>query len=193
MVVNVVVRIADLDSLVRCYATQLALCWPAHVWYAVKRSTPVAADAKHRLHERLVDLEARLGPNPLARPPARILHEGWTIDHVVSAMLAPSAARRCLAEAPGEFHGVPVEAGASDRTVPFPGTYFVVTSEATYEGHGALKEVMSRGTTLVRHVRSFPDHPADSDGGGAPPHSPPGPLPEPRAARHPESPARGIV
>lgn len=152
MVVNVVVRLADLDSIVRCYAAQLTLCWPAHLWFAVRRSTPVSSEEKRRVHAHLVDLEARLGPSPFVHPPGAILHEAWTIDHVVAAMLAPGE-RRVFAEAGGEFHGVAVESGSSDRTVPFTGTYFLVTSDACHEGSGSFKDVVSKGTVLVRHAR----------------------------------------
>jgi hypothetical protein len=122
----------------------------------------VSAHDKARLHAALSDLVERIGTSPRVRPPLALLREASTLEQILSRLLVVCG-RRCLAGHAGTFEGREIEAGCTAVVVPFPGTWFLVTSQATYRGCGSFEDVRLRGTVVVRHVPALaPQTPSGS-------------------------------
>ncbi len=147
--VPVVVRIADPESVLRCYSVQRALEQPVHLWFECPLSLPLCAEEKRRVLDRL---EAAYGREPRsrwARHPSHARRQGNTIREILEMLLEPSERRCFTPRRAGRFHRAPIETGV-DRTalVPFAGEWFLVTNSRCLLGRGSFADVLARGEVV---------------------------------------------
>ncbi len=144
----VVVRIADAESVLRCYSVQRALDQPVHLWFECPLSLALSAEEKRRLLDRLDAAYGREPRTPWARQPARARRQGNTIREILE-MLLESGERRCFTpRRMGRFHRRPFETRVERTLVPFPGEWFLVTNSRCLLGQGSFAEVLARGEVV---------------------------------------------